>query len=388
MSDRPRIYLDNAATSWPKPESVYRAVDDYQRRLGAPAGRGAYAEAEETARLITGARRSIARLLGAADEKRIVFTQNGTDSLNLALHGLLRPGDHVVSTVIEHNSVLRPLYHLMRRREVTFTLVACGGSGVVDPAEIAAAIQPNTRLIALNHASNVTGALQPAAEVGKLARERGILFLLDAAQSLGAIEIDVRALGCSLLAAPGHKGLWGPLGTGLLYVAPGVEADLLPVRQGGTGLRSEEPQQPDTLPERYEAGNLNAPGVIGLGAGAAEVLSRGVTAIRQHELALLERLVNGLREITKLTILGPQIAQSRVGVVSFTLAGWDPQDLAAALDSHFRVQARAGLHCAPQMHAALGTAPAGTLRLSLSPFTTEVEVDAAIQAIQELADAV
>jgi cysteine desulfurase/selenocysteine lyase len=388
MSDRPRIYLDNAATSWPKSESVYRAMDDYQRRLGAPAGRGAYAEAEETARLITAARRTIARLIGASDQQRIVFTQNGTDSLNLALHGLLRSGDHVVSTVTEHNSVLRPLYHLQQHGGVRFTLVGCDGSGVVDPAKIAAAIQPNTRLIALNHASNVTGALQPAAEVGKLARERGILFLLDAAQSLGAVEIDVRALGCSLLAAPGHKGLWGPLGTGILYVAPGVEAALQPVRQGGTGLRSEEPQQPETLPERYEAGNLNAPGIISLGAGAAEVLTRGVAAIRNHELALMGQLLDGLLSIAGLAVLGPQTASTRVGVLSFTLAGWDPQDLAAALDTHFRIQTRAGLHCAPQMHAALGTAPAGTIRLSLSPFTTEAEIDAAIHALQALAGAV
>ena len=264
-----RIYLDNAATSWPKPEAVYRAVDDYQRRLGAPAGRGSYSEAAETERIVGSCRQKIAQLLGASDPSRIIFTLNGTDSLNLALHGLLRPGDHVVTTVCEHNSVLRPLRFLAEQRQVSATYVGCDGQGFVSPDDIRRAITPHTRLIALVHVSNVTGAIQPVEEVGRIAAEHGQTYLIDAAQSLGYVPIDVRRLGCHLLAAPGHKGLLGPLGTGVLYVAPGVEQQLLPLRQGGTGTRSDEDIQPTSLPDRYEAGNLNVPGIAGLAAGVS-----------------------------------------------------------------------------------------------------------------------
>src|SRR6267142_3266434 len=270
-----RLYLDNAATSWPKPEAVYRAVDDYQRRLGAPAGRGSYAEAAETERIVVSCRKKVGALMGATDPSRIVFTQNGTDSLNLALHGLLRPNDHVVTTVCEHNSVLRPLRFLAEHRGVTTTYVTCDGQGYVDPDAIRQAITPKTRLIAMIHASNVTGAIQPAEAIGRIAGERGVFYLLDAAQSLGHLPINVASLGCHMLAAPGHKGLLGPLGTGVLYLAPGIEQHLLPLRQGGTGTQSDEDRQPDTLPHRYEAGNLNVPGIVGLEAGVSHVAELG-----------------------------------------------------------------------------------------------------------------
>lgn len=379
-----RIYLDNAATSWPKPEAVYVAVDDYQRRLGAPAGRGTYGEAAEVERLITNCRKNIAELIGAESHERIVFTLNGTDSLNLALQGMVRPGDHVVTTVCEHNSVLRPLAFLRQERGISITHVPCDGAGLVDPAAIAAAITPQTTLIALVHASNVTGAIQPAAEVGRIANERGIPFLLDAAQSLGAVEIDVKRLGCQLLAAPGHKGLLGPLGTGLLYIAPGMEQRLLPVRQGGTGINSDEEVQPSAMPARYEAGNLNVPGIVGLGAGVKAVAQRGIAAIAQHERELSQRLLAGLREISNAAIYGPSDASRRTGVVSFNLAGFDPQELAALLDAAFSIQLRAGLHCAPRMHAALGTLPRGTVRASVGPTNTAEEIDALLGALQEV----
>lgn len=379
-----RIYLDNAATSWPKPEAVYVAVDDYQRRLGAPAGRGTYGEAAEVERLITNCRKNIAELIGAESHERIVFTLNGTDSLNLALQGMVRPGDHVVTTVCEHNSVLRPLAFLRQERGISITHVPCDGAGLVDPAAIAAAITPQTTLIALVHASNVTGAIQPAAEVGRIANERGIPFLLDAAQSLGAVEIDVKRLGCQLLAAPGHKGLLGPLGTGLLYIAPGMEQRLLPVRQGGTGINSDEEVQPSAMPARYEAGNLNVPGIVGLGAGVKAVAQRGIAAIAQHERELSQRLLAGLREISNAAIYGPTDASRRTGVVSFNLAGFDPQELAALLDAAFSIQLRAGLHCAPRMHAALGTLPRGTVRASVGPTNTAEEIDALLGALQEV----
>lgn len=380
-----RIYLDNAATSWPKPEAVYRAVDDYQRRLGAPAGRGAYAEAAQTERLVGSCRKKIAQLIGASDPNRIVFTSNGTDSLNLALHGLLRPGDHVVTSVCEHNSVLRPLQFLREFHGVATTYVACDGQGYVNPDDFAAAITTRTKLIALLHASNVTGAVQPVEEVGRIANASGVYYLIDAAQSLGYFPVDVNRLGCHLLAAPGHKGLMGPLGTGLLYVAPGAEIDLLPLKQGGTGTKSDEDVQPGTLPDKYESGNLNVAGIVGLEAGVSHLLAEGIEPGRQQLQALTERLLAGLAGIQNLTIYGPRSDRPRLGVVSLNVASYDPQELAALLDANWSIQTRAGIHCAPRMHSALGTSPAGTLRLSLGHFTTQDEVAAALQALAEVA---
>jgi cysteine desulfurase/selenocysteine lyase len=378
-----RIYLDNAATSWPKPEAVYLAVDRYQRQLGAPAGRSSYAEASEVERMIGSCRKKVADLLGANDPSRIVFTQNGTDSLNLALHGLLRRGDHVVTSVCEHNSVLRPL-RFLAEREVTTSYLACDGQGYVDPDAIRKAVTPKTRLIALIHASNVTGAIQPVQAVGQIAAERGVLFLVDAAQSLGHVPIDVGSVGCHLLAAPGHKGLLGPLGTGVLYIAPGVEQELVPLRQGGTGTRSDDDQQPQSLPDRYESGNLNVSGIVGLEAGVTHVARLGEAHILAHSRALVQRLIAGLTGLPGLRLYGPPSGADRVGVVSLNVAGFDPQELSAVLDANWRIQTRAGLHCAPRMHAALGTSPSGTLRLSIGHFTTQEEIDTAISAFTEV----
>lgn len=376
-----RIYLDNAATSWPKPESVYHVVDDYQRRLGAPAGRGTYTEAAETERIVTSCRKKVAELIGATDPSRIIFTQNGTDSLNLAIHGSLQPGDHVVTSVCEHNSVLRPLRFLAEHRNVSATYVGCDAQGLVDPGDIRRAIQPQTRLIALIHASNVTGAIQPVEEVGRIANEREIPFLVDAAQTLGHMRVDVQRIGCQMLAAPGHKGLLGPLGTGVLYLAPGVETRLLPIRQGGTGTRSDEDIQPRALPDRYESGNLNVPGIVGLGAGVSQIIAHGVDEIEKQIDLLTQQL---LREIPGCTFYGPPAARKRAGIVSLNLAGYDPQELASLLDAQWSIQTRAGLHCAPRMHAALGTAPSGTLRLSVGMFNTAEQIDRVIAALREV----
>lgn len=381
-----RVYLDNAATSWPKPEAVYAAVDGYLRHNGAPAGRGTTAEAGEVERHVMSARRAVATIIGAADPHRIVFTAGGTDSLNLALHGILREGGHVVTTAVEHNSVLRPLRALEDAGHVTVTRVPCDATGTVAPEAIAAALRRETKLVALNQASNVTGALQPAAEIGRLTRDGKILFLLDAAQTLGKLPSDVGALGVDLLAASGHKGLLGPLGTGVLYVGPGVEQRLAAVRQGGTGTASERDVQPGTLPQKYESGNLNVPGIVGLAAGCRWVLDRGVAAIREHVNMLTTRLRNGLEAIEGVRLWGPRDAARRVGIVSISLDCYDPQELAALLETAYRVQTRAGLHCAPLVHQALGTlAGGGTLRFSPGPFTTVEEIDLAIAAVSQIA---
>jgi cysteine desulfurase/selenocysteine lyase len=382
----PRIYLDNAATSWPKPESVYAAVDQYQRQLGAAAGRSAYCAATEAERAVQAARAAVAQLIGVDNPKRIVLTLNGTDSLNLAIHGLLRPGSHVVTTVVEHNSVLRPLRRLEETVGVEVTRVTCNDQGIVDWRAVAAALRPETALVAMVHASNVTGAVQPIAEVGELLRPRRAWFLVDAAQSLGHLPISATDLGIDLLAAPGHKGLLGPLGTGILYVGTGVEEELESTRQGGTGTRSDEDLQPNSLPEKYEAGNHNLPGIVGLAAGATYVLNRGVAAIGRHIDMLLDRLWAGLAPVTGVRLLGPPADGARVAVVSLLVEGYDPQEIAAILDAAYHIQVRAGYHCAPALHRAIGSAGGGgTLRLSPGPFTTPEEIDGAIAALTEIA---
>ena len=383
---RERIYFDQAATSWPKPEAVYQAVDRYQRTVGASAGRGAYAEAQEAERAVAAARRAVAALLGVDDARRVVFTLNGTDSLNVAIHGALAAGGHVVTTLAEHNSVLRPLRCLEETGRVAVTRVGTGPTGIVDADDIRRALTADTRLIVMTHASNVTGALQPAAEVGRLARQAGALFLLDAAQTLGELPIDVEQLGVDLLAAPGHKGLLGPLGTGVLYIRHGIEERVASLRQGGTGSRSDEDRQPDVLPDKYESGNLNVPGIVGLGAGVAWLAERGIERVRREGLALLGRLLGKLAEVRGVKLYGPDKPEQRVPVVSLTLTGIDSQELAAVLDSAYRVQARAGLHCAAWMHRQLGTLfTGGTLRLSLGAMNTPEQVDRVAEVIGEVA---
>ncbi len=383
-----RIYLDNAATSWPKPEAVYAAIDHYQRHLGAPAGRSGYAEAIEVNQAIEVARRRAATLLSVRDPKQVIFTAGGTDSLNLAIHGLLRAEDHVVTTVIEHNSVLRPLRAAEDAGQVTVTRVECDREGLVDPLAVRAALRPNTRLVAISHASNVTGAIQPVAQVGQVAQAAGALLLVDAAQTAGDLPLAVDDLNADLLATSGHKGLLGPLGVGLLYIKPGVEKQLVSLRQGGTGTQSEADRQPEALPHKYEAGSMNVPGILGLSAGIGFLLERGLDRVREHSRQLTEQLLSGLAAIRGVRLYGPRNATQRVGLVSFSIEGYDPQEIAAMLDAAHRVQVRSGLHCAPLMHGALGTlAHGGTVRLSVGVFTTPDEIATAIAAIGEISDA-
>lgn len=383
-----RIYLDNAATSFPKPEGVYAAVDRYNRELGTAVGRSAYRAALDVQRAVNACRRRAAELFGAENPDQIIFAFNGTDALNIALHGLLDAGDHAITSTVEHSSVLRPLRELNRRRGVEVTHVAADRSGRVEPADIRAALRPNTKLVALIHASNVCGTVQPIEEVGEIAREAGALFLVDAAQSAGHLLIDLRTLPVDLLACPGHKGLLGPLGTGLLYIRPGVEERLHSLRQGGTGTKSEDDRQPDLLPDKYESGNHNAPGLFGLEAALAFVQEKSVAALRAHERELTARLLDGLRGQRGVDIPGPDDADDRVGVVSIRISGIEPQVLAGVLDESFGIETRAGLHCAPGMHRALGTFDSGgAVRFSVGPFNTTDDIDAAVAAIREIAGA-
>jgi cysteine desulfurase family protein len=384
MNDR--IYLDNAATSWPKPDAVYDAVDRYQREIGGPNGRSGYREALEANRVVERARRGVAKLVGAADPRQVVFGCNGTDVLNLAIRGTVRPGDHVITTVCDHNSVLRPLRALREQHGVAVTYVPCDGQGFVSPDDVRAALRNNTRLVAVVHASNVTGALQPIAEIGAVVRESQALFLVDAAQSLGHVPTDVNELEVDLLAAPGHKGLLGPLGTGILYIRPGIERELEPLRCGGTGTQSDEDRQPDVLPDKYEPGNHNMLGLAGLAAASEFLEQHTIDAIEAHHTKLVERLMERLRAIEGVTIHGPQTTADRTSVVSITLDGYDPQEIAAMLEAPHRVQCRAGLHCAPRMHESLGTsASGGTVRLSPGYATTIEQIESVAGALEEIA---
>ncbi|MCA9120917.1 MAG: aminotransferase class V-fold PLP-dependent enzyme [Planctomycetaceae bacterium] len=386
MPPSTRIYLDNAATSWPKPAVVYDAIDRYQRLNGAPSGRGAFREAVEVERIVTRARKRVADLLAVADPNHVIFTSSGTDSLNLAIHGLLRPGDHVVTTVCEHNSVLRPLRYLEQTAGITVTRVGCDQVGVVEPSAIELAINSRTKLLILTHVSNVTGAIQPANEIGLIAKAHGISFLLDAAQSLGHLRVSVEELHADLVAAPGHKGLLGPLGTGILYVGPSVVEVLRSHRQGGTGTSSESDLQPANLPDKYESGNHNVPGIVGLEAALGYLADRDADDARKYEQTLVAKLVDGFDAIERVAVHGPCDAARQVGVVSITVDGYDPQEIASLLDTAYSVQVRSGFHCAPLMHNSLGTKQhGGTVRFSVGPFNTFEQIDHAIEAVGEIA---
>lgn len=364
-------YLDNAATSWPKPEAVYGAVTRFMREVGATPGRGGHRREEEAAHIANEARSAIAELFHAPDPAGVAFTMNATQAINTALKGLLRPGDHVITSSIEHNAMWRPLKAL-ERRGVALTAVRSTADGVLDPADVEAAIRPSTRLIALLHASNVLGTILPVAEVGALARKQGIPFLLDAAQTAGAVPIDMAAMNIDLLAFAGHKGLLSPQGTGGLVVRPGIELETW--IEGGSGAESAPETMPEALPLRLEAGTQNAAGIAGLLAGVRFVLEQGVDRIREHEMTLTALLEDTLRDAPGLAVLGPTDLSQRTAIVSVTIEGYVPDQLAAVLDRAFDVATRAGLHCAPQAHRAAGTLETGALRFSPGYFTTAEEI--------------
>jgi cysteine desulfurase/selenocysteine lyase len=376
------VYLDNAATSFPKPPAVLEAVVDYHVRLPASAGRGAYREAREAGEMLTELRSKLCALFGAADApERIVFGLNGTDALNLALKGALRAGDHVVATRMDHNSVLRPLHALAAEGLIEVDFADADAEGFVAPENVRCLLRKNTRLVAMTHASNVSGTLQPAAEVGAIARAAGALFLLDAAQTAGGLPIDVEAWHVDLLACPGHKALLGPQGTGVLWMRPGVE--LRPIREGGTGSRSDLATQPEFLPDRFEPGAHNGPGLAGLLAAVRYLTAAGVAAVATRKRDVSRRLLDGFAKVPGCRVLGPADPDRRVPIFSATFDGVAPAALATALDDRFSVKVRAGLHCAPFAHAVFGTAATGgAVRFSPGLFTADAELDRTFDALR------
>jgi cysteine desulfurase family protein len=384
-----RFYMDNAATSFPKPQAMLDAMLHYGTCIGASAGRGAYREARQSGALIAECREQLCRFFHGEKPEHFIFTLNCSDALNLAIKGIVKRkrGVHVICSEIDHNSILRPLNELADAGEIEQTRVRVEPvTGFIDPGDIRRAIRPNTRLIALTHASNVTGTVQPLRQIGALAREQGIPLLVDAAQSAGHLPIDLQTDNVDLLAAPGHKGLLGPLGTGFLYIRPGLETELQTVREGGTGSVSEQDRQPDFMPDKFEPGSHNVIGIAGLLAGLKWHQEQTIGKLAAHDIALAGTFIERIRAIEHLTYYGPRSVEGRVGVFSVAIEGWGPLELSARLEEEFGILTRPGLHCAPLIHKALGTfARGGTTRFSFGPFLTQEDVMYAADALASIA---
>lgn len=367
---RKTIYLDNAATSWPKPETVYQAMDSFMRDVGANPGRSGHSKSVDAARIVFEAREELADLFGVENSERVVFTNNATHSINLALKGLLKAGEEVVATSLEHNSVIRPLRFLEQTIGIKVK--------VVDAAKIKEAITNSTKLVVMLHASNVTGEILPINEIGRLCRQKGVLFLVDAAQTAGVVPIHIVKDNIDLLAFTGHKALLGPQGIGGLCLGKRVELESLV--QGGTGSSSDSELHPKVLPDRLEAGTLNTVGCSGLGAGVKFIKEKGLENILEQELTLTNKLIEGLKKIKGVTVYGADL-QNRVGVVSFNVAGKLPNEVGQKLDQDQGIMVRVGLHCSPLAHKTIGTFPHGAIRVSLGCFNTEEDVDALLKAL-------
>lgn len=378
------IYFDNAATSFPKPPETALAMRRVIEEAGGSPGRSGHRMSIDAGREVFAAREALAGLFGVDDPLRIVLTKNATEALNIAICGLLRPGDHVVTSSMEHNSVMRPL-RFFAARGVALSVVPCSPAGELDPRDLLAALASKTRMVVLAHASNVTGTIMPVAEVGRVTRARGIVLCVDAAQTAGSLPIDVGALGVDLLAFTGHKALLGPQGTGGLYIREGMETQIPPLLRGGTGSFSEFEEQPDFLPDKYEAGTLNTVGFAGLAAGAAFVAATGVSAIRAREERLTALCRDGLERVAGVELFGPRRGAERMPIVSFRVRGIDPARTAWDLDERYGIMARPGLHCAPSAHGTIGSAPTGTVRFSFGYFNTEEQVRTAVEAVRRLA---
>jgi cysteine desulfurase family protein len=379
------VYLDNAATSWPKPPVVLEAIRDFLERAGGNTGRSGHRRSIASSRAVSLARERLAELLGVETPDELVFTKNATEGLNVAIYGLAECVAQIVTTSLEHNSVMRPLRDLEQRGRCTVEVVhADGNTGEVDLDEWQARLRAASPALAVAvHASNVTGALLPIEALAAAARDAGVPFVVDASQSAGHVPLSLPALGAAAVAMPGHKGLLGPSGTGLLYLAPGVEPE--PLLRGGTGSQSELEVQPDFLPDRYESGTLNAMGIVGLGAAAAYLQEVGVDRVRDRLTELGRRFRDGLAGVEGVTLHSPADPADSVGIASLNVEGVPCATVARLLDDEWGVMTRAGLHCSPAAHRSLGTAPEGTLRFSWGNVTSDRDIDVAIEAVRTIA---
>jgi len=377
------IYFDNAATTWPKPKSVIESMALFNETIGANPGRSGHRLSIEAARVVYSARELIAGLINAPDPLNIVLTKNATEALNCCLLGLLKSGDHVITSSMEHNSVMRPL-RFLEKHGVAISIVPCSSSGQIDPDDINRIIKKHTKVIVITHASNVTGTIMPIEEIAKVTKTHGVLFIVDAAQTIGNRMIDVKKLGIDILCFSGHKSLYGPQGTGGFYIRKGVEKNLSPIMMGGTGSASEFEEQPVFLPDKYESGTPNGIGLAGLAAGIRYILQVGIDKISENERATTEMFLDGLKSIDGVTYYGTHDSTMRTSTVSFNIIGASPSDVSSELDEHYRIMARPGLHCAPSAHKTIGTFPEGTVRFSFGLFNTPDEIQYSLKAIEEI----
>lgn len=379
------IYFDNAATTFPKPEQVYKAVDSCLREYCANPGRSGHRMSLKSGRIVLEAREAVAKLFNIQKLERIIFTANATDSINLALKGFLKKGDHVITTSMEHNSILRPL-KVLEKLGVEVTIVACDENGELLLSDIEKEIKPNTSLIITTHASNVTGTIMPIKQIGQIAHKFGIAYMLDSAQTAGIHKIDVEEMNIDLLAFTGHKGLYGIQGVGGLYIGDSIE--LVSIKEGGTGSFSESLLQPDIMPDKFESGTLNLPGIAGLLAGIDFIQKTGIETIRNHEIELGQNFLEKLRNIDKIRIYGPQNMDKQTAVFSINIGRLGSSEVSYLLDDSFDIATRSGLHCAPLAHETIGTMQQGTVRLSFGYFNTKEQVEAAIYALRKIAESI
>ena len=375
-----KVYFDHAATSFPKPPEVVSAMVAYMERVGSNVGRGGYASAYEAAGTVLAARERLCALLGGPDPRNVIFTLNVTEALNMILKGFLCPGDHVLVSAVEHNAVMRPLVQLSQTG-VAFDRIPCDGEGVLCLDALDGLVRPSTRAVVLTHASNVAGTIQPVAQVGAFCRAHGLRFIVDCAQTAGMEPVDLGSMGIDALAFTGHKGLLGPQGTGGFLVTDAFEKELDPLISGGTGSFSHLETVPALLPDRFEAGTLNLPGIYGLHAALGFLEETGIDVIRAWERALTARFLAAVAEDGRIRVAGPRTAEGRTAVVSLDFPGRDNAEIAFRLDSEYGVMTRCGLHCAPNAHRTLGTYPQGTVRFSFGYGNTEEEIDYASDAI-------
>lgn len=376
-------YFDNAATTFPKPNRVLDAIMDCMQSYAANPGRSGHKLALKMDHQIYDARETVAEFIGAKDPMQVIFTSNCTESLNLAIHGFLKQGDHVVTTSMEHNSVNRPLFTLEKNGVITLTVVDADDKGRVDAEHIIAAIEDNTTLIAMTHMSNLTGTIQPIEAVAK--NKGHAKLLVDCAQSIGVLPIDVQKMGIDMLAFPGHKSLFGPQGTGVLYIGEGIVLE--PMKVGGTGSFSQELLQPELLPDRFESGTPNGPGIIGLAEGVRFIQETGLENIHDKEMALYQRFLDGVQGISSITLYGP-LDEQQGPVLCLNIEGMDSAEVAYQLNTEYDIYVRPGLHCAPLAHRTLKTTDQGAVRFSFGYFNTEEEVDCAVDALKTIAQEV
>lgn len=379
-----QVYLDNAATSRCKPEQVLQAIEHFYQEVNCNPGRGGYELSLEAGRKVMEARAELADFFHVEQPNQVIFTPNVTVALNIAIKGLLQPGDHVLISGLEHNAVVRPIHALQQERQISYSVLPVDERGLLDPQAVLQALKHNTKMIVSTHASNLTGSIVPVEEIGKIAREKGLYFIVDAAQTAGCLPLDFQQLHASVLAFTGHKHLLGPMGIGGFCVSRDTAAKMKPLYEGGTGSISDRVEQPDFLPDKFESGTLNTLGVVGLGAAVKYLKTVGLNHIRSKEMALTRRLLEGLKGLPAITIYGPQDAELQTGTIAVNFAEIDNAELCFVLDRQFGIMTRPGLHCAPLAHQSMGTFPEGALRFSIGHYTTAEEIDYAIASLQEI----